>query len=74
MSLIQAEAEGIISGKSKALLLTTMMERLIDVGVDGSLLEANDLIVSLDNKNNIVTTEDHLPEVRICNFELLRRL
>ncbi len=74
MSLIQAESEGIISGKSKTLLLTAMMERLINVGIDGSLLEANDLIVSLDSKKNIVMTEDHLPEVRICNFELLRRL
>ena len=74
MSLIQAEAEGIISSKSKSLLLDAMMERLINVGIDGSLLEANDLIVSLDSKNKIVTTEDHLPELRICNFELLRRL
>jgi hypothetical protein len=74
MSLIQAESEGIISGKSKDALREAMITRLINIGVDGSLLEANDLIISLDPKNNIVTTEDNLPEVRICNFELLRRL
>ena len=74
MSLIQAESDGIISSKSKALLREAIIARLINIGIDGSLLEANDLIVSLDSKNNIVTTEDNLPEVRICNFELLRRL
>jgi len=74
MSLIQAESEGILSGTSKAALLETMIARLMNVGVDGSLLEANDLIITLDSKNNIVTAEDNLPEVRICNFELLRRL
>jgi hypothetical protein len=74
MSLIQAELDGIISSKSKALLREAIIARLINIGIDGSLLEANDLIVSLDSKNNIVTTEDNLPEVRICNFELLRRL
>jgi hypothetical protein len=52
----------------------TMIERLINAGIDGTLLETNDLILSLDSKDNIVTTEDNLPEVRICNFELLRRL
>jgi hypothetical protein len=51
-----------------------MIARLINIGIDGSLLEANDLIISLDSKNNIVNTEDNMPEVRICNFELLRRL
>lgn len=73
MSLMQAASEGIISGKSMACLREAMIDRLINVGIDGSLLEANDLIISLDSKNNIVTTQDHLPEVRICNFELLRR-
>lgn len=74
MSLSQAEAEGIISAKNKTHLREAMIERLANAGVDGSLLETNDLIISLDNKNNITTTEDHLPEVRICSFELLRRL
>lgn len=74
MSLMQAQAEGAISGKGKMLLRETMIERLNNIGVDGSLLEANDLIISLDSKNNIVMAEDRLPEVRICNFELLRRL
>ncbi len=73
MSLSQADAEGILSGASKAHLRENMIERLANAGVDGSLLEDNDLIISLDNKNNITTTQDHLPEVRICNFELLRR-
>ena len=74
MSLIQAELDGIISSKSKALLREAIIARLINIGIDGSLLEANDLIVSLDSKNNIVNTDDNMPEVRICNFELLRRL
>jgi hypothetical protein len=74
MSLTQAESSGIISGKSVAALRETMIERLIRAGIDGSLLQANDLIVSQDGKGNIVTAENNLPEVRICNFELLRRL
>jgi hypothetical protein len=74
MSLTQAESAGIISNGNMAAMRETMIERLINAGIDGTLLETNDLILSLDSKDNIVTTEDNLPEVRICNFELLRRL
>ena len=74
MSLTQAESAGIISSKSIVALRETMIARLLDTGIDGYLLKANDLIVSLDGKGNIVTAENDLPEVRICNFELLRRL
>jgi hypothetical protein len=74
MSLTQAEAAGIISNQSMAAMREAMIDRLISAGIDGSLLEANDLIVSLDSKGSIVTTHNNLPEVLICNFELLRRL
>jgi hypothetical protein len=74
MSLTQAESARIISSTSTTDLREAMIERLFNAGIDGSLLDHNDLIVSLDSKGNIVTTENNLPEVLICNFELLRRL
>jgi hypothetical protein len=71
MNLVQAGAEGVISGESAVFLREQVIERLGRIGVDGCLLEADDLIVSLDSKNNIIMTKEALSEVRICNFELL---
>ena len=71
MNLVQAGAEGVISAESAVFLREQVIERLGRIGVDGCLLEADDLIISLDSKNNIIMTKEALPEVRICNFELL---
>jgi hypothetical protein len=66
--------EGILSPSEALQLLERTQSRLKDAGYDGSLLELNDNIISLDPNGNIIVDPEGFPETRICNFELIRRI
>ncbi len=55
-------------------LMQATRDRLTAVGVEDISLRGNHLLLSLDRHGNLVTDRDGLPTVRICNFELLRRM
>jgi len=54
-----------------------MMDRVVRnleaAGYDGSLLKLNDLLIAYDPKGDIIKDKDGLPEVRITNFEYIKR-
>jgi hypothetical protein len=54
-------------------LMETVRNRMLAVGVEDLNLRGTHILLSLNSANEIVTREDGLPKIRICNFELLKR-
>jgi hypothetical protein len=73
MNLEQALAKDLIDGSLYATLYGSILERLCALGYDGSLLEGNDLLLALNPENALLRDAAGLPEVRICNCELIRK-
>jgi hypothetical protein len=69
-----ARSEKILKNDDCLKLRDVTISRLKNVGYDGTLLELNDILISIDPANNIVRDKDNLPEAIICNFELLHKL
>ena len=72
--LERAAYEGILQHDECLNLLEVTQSRLKNVGYDGTLLELNDIIISIDPNGKIVKDSDNLPEARICNFELIHKM
>ncbi len=71
--LERAHYKGILKYDECLNLLEITRSELKNVGYDGTLLELNDILISIDPKGNIVKNNNNLPEARICNFELLQK-
>lgn len=74
VDLEKAARRGLLSAGQSELLLEKTKERLWDAGYHGSFVKANDLLIALDDKNEIVRLPSGEPEVIICNFELIWKL
>lgn len=74
VNLERAQQEGILQYDGCLSLLDVTISRLKNVGYDGTLLELKDVIISIDQKRNIIEDSKKLPEARICNFELIHKL
>ena len=72
--LNQALLNGILKHEECLELLDVTRARLKNVSYDGTLLELNDIIVSLDPDGILVRDNDSIPEARICNFELIHKI
>ncbi len=71
VDLAQALDKGLIDEYQCRMLLERVKENLKDVGYDGSLLKPNDLLLSINNKGEIVKDISGSPLVVICNFKHL---
>jgi hypothetical protein len=74
IDLVSACAKNIITPQQFLDIQKRIKERLLSVGYDGSLLEANDILLALDQSGNIVKDSEKEPEARICNFELIKKI
>lgn len=74
VDLSRAPYRGLINESECRGLLERVKERLKNAGYDGSLLKANDLLLAIDDKDNIIKNSSGEPEVIICNFELIWKL
>ena len=74
VNLERAQQEGILQYDGCLNLLDVTRSRLKNVGYDGTLLELKDVIISIDQKGNIIEDGEKLPEARICNFELIHKM
>ncbi len=74
VDLPKAVALGIIDEAEYRRLLDATLQRLKNVGYDGSFLKGNDLILTLQPNRSLMKDSEGLPEVRITNFGLLRKL
>jgi len=66
--------EGIITQKQYFSLLQTAKSKLLKVGIEDLNLRGNHILVSFDSNGNLIRDEQGSIEIRICNFEFLKKL
>jgi len=71
---LRAWRQGILSQEQYIELVLKTKTRLASVGVEDLNLRGNHLLLSLDSSGQLVLDGEGDPQVRICNFELLRRM
>jgi hypothetical protein len=71
---IHAYWEGIIAREQYIDLLQVAKDKLMQAGIEDLNLRGNHLLISLDNKGNLVTDDQGRTEIRVCNFEFLKRI
>jgi hypothetical protein len=69
-----AEAEGMISEQLLAELMRQKANRLARCGFEDLNPKPDHLLISFDPAQKLVLSSTGKPEVRLCNFELIRRL
>jgi hypothetical protein len=74
VSALAAYREGLIDETVYLRLMQRTRDRLIAVGTEDLNLRGNHLLLSVGQDGSLVVDPDGLPAVRICNFELLRRV
>ena len=73
VNALSAYRDGLIDETAYLRLMQRMRERLAEVGIEDLNLRGNHLLLSINREETLVTDDDGLPTVRICNFELLKR-
>jgi hypothetical protein len=71
---LRARKEEILPKEGYLTLMRRMRDRLMALGVEDLNLRGNHLLLSLDSAGKLVRDAAGEPDVRICNFELLRRV
>ncbi len=74
MNILKAYRERIINEQQYLNLLQTAKQRLLHAGFEDLNLRGNHLMISFDSHNNLIMDDSGLPEIRICNFEFLKRI
>jgi hypothetical protein len=73
INALSAYRQHIISQTTYFTVMETVRNRMLAVGVEDLNLRGTHILLALNSKHEIVTGEDGFLEIRICNFELLRR-
>jgi len=73
ISALSAYRSGIISREEYIGFLRRKGERLSRVGIEDLHLRGSHILLSLDGKGSLVCDNEGVPDMRICNFELLKR-
>ena len=55
-------------------MLKTKKQKMAAVGIEDLNLRGTHLLLSLDSSGDLLRDEDGVPEMRVCNFELLSKL
>ena len=71
VDLARAVRKGIITESQSRQYLDTVIDRLRIAGYDGTLLKANDLLLALNAKGEIMKDRTNEPDLIICNFEII---
>jgi len=74
INTLRAYKEGIITEKQYFDLLQIAKEKLLQAGFEDLNFRGNHLLISFDSKRNLVTDNHGIPEIRICNFEFLKKI
>lgn len=72
LSLLRGLQLGILETAQFRRLMDRLLSDLRNVGCDGALLRANDLLLAYHPEGYLVARPDGWPELRLCNLELLR--
>ncbi|MFC1704351.1 hypothetical protein ACFL1E_06195 [Candidatus Omnitrophota bacterium] len=70
---LRAYKQGIITEKQYYELLQIAKERLFQAGFEDLNFRGNHLLISFDSKKNLIVDSEGIPELRICNFEFLKK-
>jgi hypothetical protein len=71
---LHAYRDGIISQKEYIDLLNIARNRLRKIEIKDLNLGGNHLLLSLDNRGRLIKNSQNIPEIRICNFEFLKKI
>lgn len=74
IDILHAYKDGIISKEKYIDLIKTAKDKLRRLGFEDLDLRGNHLLISFDNKGKIVMNKRGKPEIRICNFEFIKKL
>jgi hypothetical protein len=74
IDLDSARAKGLIDATLRESLFRQLLSDLKNIGFDGSLLGGNDLLLALDPQSKFLEKKPGVPEVRIGNLELVKKL
>ena len=74
VDLSKALERGIMDEAACQWHLDMIKARLRQGGFDGSSLKANDLLLAIDDKGDIMKSSSGEPQVIICNFELIWKI
>jgi hypothetical protein len=73
INLDQALAKGRIDASGRRTLFEKVRSDLKNIGYDGSLLRGNDSLCAIGPDNKLIQDASGVPEVRIGNFELIKK-
>jgi hypothetical protein len=73
VNALSALRDGIISRNEYISLLQRKEERLANVGFEDLHLRGSHVLLSLDSQGKLLRDVESIPEMRICNFELIKR-
>ncbi|MCU0772331.1 MAG: hypothetical protein MUE94_11275 [Verrucomicrobia bacterium] len=70
----EAREQGLIDNPTLQSLLQLKLERLRQCGIEDLNPKPDHLLVSFDHAGTLVRDAEGKPDIRLCNFELLRKL
>jgi hypothetical protein len=73
INALDAYREGLISEEEYFGLLKTKKEKLAKSGIEDLNLRGTHLLLSVNHAGSLVRDDSGVPEMRICNFEFLRK-
>lgn len=71
---LRALHSGILSDEEYMALMQEVKERLNTIGIEDLAFSGHHKLLSLNTSGDVVKNSAGMPEVRICNFELIRRV
>ena len=74
VDLLQAFSAGIIDKIEYEYTYASILKKISILGIDGSLLTGNDILVTIDEQGAVSREAGGLLEARVCNFELLSKI
>ncbi|HUV06883.1 MAG TPA: hypothetical protein VMX75_04080, partial [Spirochaetia bacterium] len=74
INALSAYREGLLNQDEYITLCRRKKERLEAVGIEDLNLRGTHLLLSLDSSGTLVKDHEGIPEMRVCNFELLKRI
>jgi hypothetical protein len=73
INALSAYRQHVISKDTYFSVMETVRSRMLAVGVEDLNLRGTHILLALNDTHEVLTGNDGFPEIRICNFELLRR-
>lgn len=74
IDLLLSYRKGLLDEKSYQRLMRITRNKLVAVGVEDLNFRGNHILLSVDSSGQLVKDNNGVPEIRICTFELLKRM